>query len=59
MRKRIISAASVLASKGGPLAIQLAGIALVSAGFFILAVWLGLMVAGVSLLAIGWAMDGK
>lgn len=50
--------ASVLA-QGGPLVMQLGGLALVAVGFFLLAPWLGLMVAGALLFAVGWAMDGK
>jgi hypothetical protein len=37
---------------------QLGGLALLSAGFFILAPWLGCMVAGLALFGIGWAVDG-
>lgn len=35
----------------------LTGAGVLAAGFFVLAVWAGLMVAGALLLAFGWTMD--
>lgn len=40
-----------------PSLLQLAGLASIAAGGFALAVWLGLVVTGVMLCLIGWAVD--
>jgi hypothetical protein len=50
--------ASVL-TRGGPLVMQLGGLALVAVGFFMIAPWLGCLVAGGLLFALGWALDGR
>lgn len=59
MRKRFTRIASVVAHKGPPLLFELSGLVLISTGFFLVAPFLGFVVAGATLLGVGWVMDGK
>lgn len=37
--------------------LQIVGLAVIASGFFVLALWLGLIVAGLMIALIGWAID--
>lgn len=45
--------------KRTPAAIQLAGLAAITGGFFVIAPWAGLIVGGILLCAVGWAYDDE
>jgi hypothetical protein len=42
-----------------PAFLQYAGLGVVATGFFVLAPWLGLVVAGVAMCFVGWSSDGE
>lgn len=56
---RTFTALKKKALRKTPSAAQYVGVALVAGGFFLLAPWLGLVISGLLLFAIGFIADGE